>query len=88
MPFPRLAGVTSPRQRWFEPGRAGENAMVAGLGVPVPLTLGFGRGRLGQSRQTGNEIHRRMAAPIEHHLGRSIPVRCLQGVNHLARGAQ
>ena len=74
MPFPRLAGVTSPRQRWFEPGRAGENAMVAGEVDP----------RLWhQSRQTGNEIHR-----FEGDLGRSIPVRCLQGVDHLARGAQ
>ena len=36
MPFPRLAGVTSPRQRWFEPGRAGENAMVVTTDVKLP----------------------------------------------------
>jgi hypothetical protein len=48
-----------------------------------------------QSRQTSNEIHR-----FEGHLGRAMPkafaslmgqafpVRYLQGVNHLARGAQ
>ena len=36
-----------------------------------------------QGSQTGNEIHW-----FEGHLCRSIPVRCLQGVNHLARGTQ
>ena len=51
-----------------------ENTMVAGEVDP----------RLWhQSRQTGNEIHR-----LEGHLCRSIPVRCLQDVNHLARGTQ
>ena len=36
-----------------------------------------------ECRQPCDEIHR-----FEGHLGRAIPVRCLQGVNHLARGAQ
>ena len=52
--------------------------------VTSEVDAGFGY----QGSQTGNEIHRRMAAPIEGHLWRSIPVRCLQSVNHLARGAQ
>jgi len=36
-----------------------------------------------QGSQPGNEIHR-----FEGHLCRSIPVGCLQGVNHFAGGAQ
>jgi len=27
--LPRLAGVTSPRQRWLGPGRAGKEAMIS-----------------------------------------------------------
>ena len=65
-----------------------QDAMVAGLGVPVPLTLGFGRGRPGQGGQPRDEIHRRMAAPIERHLGRAISVRSFQRVDHLSCGAQ
>ena len=42
--LPRLAGVTSPRQRWFGPGRAGQNAVVAGLcRVPNYADLVVGR---------------------------------------------
>ena len=51
-----------------------QNAVIAG-----EIDTGFGY----QGSQTGNEIHR-----FEGHLCRSIPVRCLQGVNHLARGTQ
>ena len=74
MPFPRLAGVTSPRQRWFGPGRAGQDAVVTS-----EVDAGFGY----QGSQTGNEIHR-----FEGHLCRAIPVRSFQRVDHLSRGAQ
>ena len=47
--------------------------------VTSEVDAGFGY----QGSQTGNEIHR-----FEGHLCRSISVRCLQGVDHLARGAQ
>ena len=68
-PLPRLAGVTSPRHRWF--GRAAQDqyAMVAG-----EVDLGLAGPRSGQSRQPCNEIQRRMAAPNEHNLGGAIPV--------------
>ena len=36
-----------------------------------------------QCRQTGNEIHR-----LEGHLCRSVPVRRLQSIEHLADGTQ
>ena len=59
-PLPRLAGVTSPRHRWF--GRAAQDqyAMVAG-----EVDLGLWH----QSRQPCNEIQR-----IEGNLGGAIPV--------------
>lgn len=47
--------------------------------VTSVVDAGFGY----QGSQTGNEIHR-----FEGHLCRSISVRCLQRVDHLARGAQ
>jgi hypothetical protein len=40
--------------------------------------------RSDESRETGDEIHRRMAAPLECHLCRPIAVGRLQGINHLA----
>ena len=50
----------------------GEDAVVAG---EVDAWLGH------QGSQAGNEIDR-----LEGHLCRPVPVRCLQGVNHLAHG--
>lgn len=47
----------------------------------VASEIDFGRGS--QCCQSGHEIHR-----IEGHLCRSIPLRCLQAVNHLAFGTQ
>lgn len=51
-----------------------QNTVLAG-----EVDTGFGY----QGSQPGNEVHR-----FEGHLCRSIPVRDLQGVDHLARGAQ
>ena len=51
-----------------------QDAVIAG-----EVDAGFGY----QGSQPGNEIHR-----FEGFLCRSIPVGCLQGVNHFAGGAQ
>jgi len=51
-----------------------QDAVIAG-----EVDAGFGY----QGSKPGNEIHR-----FEGHLCRSIPVGCLQGVNHFAGGAQ
>ena len=66
-------------------GRAAQDqhAVIAG-----EVDSGFGRDRPGQRCQPCNEIHRRMTAPMEGHLGRSVVVGRLQGVDHLASGAQ
>ena len=69
-PLPRLAGVTSPRQRWL----GGENTVIAGEVNPWLRYEGC---------QAGDEIDR-----VEGHLGRSIAVGRLQGVDHLAGGAE
>jgi hypothetical protein len=72
--LPRLAGVTSPRQRWLGPGRAGQDTMVPGQ---VDSRLWH------QRSQAGDEIHR-----IEGHLRGAVPVGGLQGVDHLAGGTE
>jgi hypothetical protein len=54
----------------------------------VRLTLGFGRTAQGQGRQSGHEIHRADGRPIEGHLGCTVPVRCLEGVDHFAGGTE
>ena len=41
-----------------------------------------------EDRQSRNEIHWRMAAPIEGHLRGAIPVGRLQGLENLAGGTQ
>jgi hypothetical protein len=55
-PLPRLAGVTSPRERWF--GRAAQDQDAV---VTREVNSRF----WDQGRQSGHEIHRRMAAPLK-----------------------
>lgn len=66
-PAPGWCDLTTPAVIRAGPRRQGRRGNATRR--PRDLDAGFGRGRLGQGRQAGHEIHGRMAAPIERYLG-------------------
>ncbi len=87
-PLPRLADVSSPRHRWLGRAAQDEDAMVPGLGVPVRLIRGLDTRAANRAMKSAADGRPGRMPPVLFHPDTVPATARLQGVDHLAGGAQ